>query len=225
MKKSNAALEARASNALTLHLEEFQTKDMIDVIEKRMTESMKVLQELDAPRQKAFDEYQKLQDRFDNLSSKVEADKRLLDNLSKYQNGIKNGVDIRIVRGESHNEMKPREKKKYATRKDQFTWTAYAENALKETGHFMKVDDVWNMVVEKENLIKRIEKAGVSLSKYKWGAIKNCWLASSKNAKEGGKGTLIEIDGYLGMKEWVDENLKPLPEYIPNPFNNHRAAV
>jgi hypothetical protein len=219
MKTSQGALETRASNALTLHLEEFQAKDMIDIVEKRIIDTADAVQKLEEPKQKAFEEYEKLQDRYDNLKAKLTADQRLVDSLSRYSNNLKQGVDLRIMRAESHNEMKPREKRKYQKRRGpvQFTWMVYAEETLKEYGKFIQLDDLWDFVVDRYDLkdkIKAIPKGGHT--KVKWGAIHNCWLANAAKTREGGgRGSLIAYEnGYIGLKEWAYDDYKPRPEYI-----------
>lgn len=213
MKKSNGALEAKAAIALTMDFTDEQTAAFIELTEKRLKECMAKVQDLEGPRQEAFDKYEKLQAEYDAYKERARKEQVALDNLTRYKNGIKKHVPIRLVRGSSHNDMKPKEVKKLNQKRvQQFTWMAYAKEVLNEQHRMLPDEELWKLVVEKFDIVPRIEAMGSTEGKIKWGAINNCWLHNAERTMEGiarNGGVLFRYNDCFGLKEWATEDWKP----------------
>ncbi len=223
MKKSNGALAALAAEAINICISPELAGDLIADCEKRITSLKLRLEELDKPRQEAFEKYEKLQATWDHVNHKHTQEEQLIDQLSRIKNGLGKTKPIArlTTRAESHNDMKEREKKKYSdTGVTQFTWTAYAAEVLKEQNKMMLPDDLWDKIGEKFDIPARMEamgKTGVK-SNIKWGAINTCWAGNIKMVMEGSRfaesrGKLFQHDDYIGLKEWAQEDWLPKPEY------------
>lgn len=219
MKRSNGALEARASQALTTSFTEYQLSSIIADCESRITKLSVQLQALEEPRQKAFDEYEKLQNQYDAVKTLITQDNNLLSQMSHLKNGLGKIKPLRVMRGSSHNDMKEKEKTKLRSKPvRQFTWTAYAAAVLRKSNRMMHPEDIWDKVVEGEQIAERAERLGQALSSLKWGAINACWLKNVEVTTGGGRfaekrGLLFQHDGLLGLKEWATEDWKPKPEH------------
>ena len=221
MIKRIKGVEAENKPAFT----QYQTSNIIKEAETRIIALKKELNDV-SPQLKEYEEaYKRLKLQHDVVVEKLQQDEQLLEYMSRVQNNIAPDKDIRVNRAESHNDMKDREKKKLqkAAPKARFPWTDYAVLALREEKRFTTPEDLWEIVDIKFNTEKQIKEAGLKLTGTRWGAINACWLASAKGAREGKKRKnlgaastteqLVEVGGRLGLRNWVDNEFKPLPAF------------
>lgn len=199
---------------------EYLAKTLIDDAQTRIIKLKNDLQTI-APQLEAYKQaYEKLQTDHDQTKSKLEQEEVLLDFLSRGANDIPDDVDFRVMRAESHNDMKDREKKKLTRqgvkKNERIPWTSYAVEVLRDENKFVDVNDLWEMVEIKYDIVKRIEKMGKNFNTLKWGAINACWLANVDT----GKPQLTRIGEKLGLIDWVDHNGKVKPEYRKNAQTN-----
>lgn len=148
----------------------------------------------------------------------LQQDDALLKWASSQLNGIPQNKKFRIGRAESHNDMKLREKRKLGIKRPKvFLWMSYAVAVLNEQNKFMKFEDLWKIVENKYGVVNRLHELGKSkeLSKIKHSAINACWIANCKSTrKDNVHGKLIDIGERVGLKEWTDQEFKPLQKYI-----------
>ena len=166
--------------------------------EIRLADLMKRATELEPQVKEYYDAYMTLRIELDSAKERIEQEKGLIEYTSRIKNEIAKNRPFRVVRSESHTEMKPREKKKL--RKEyviRYKWSDMAVAILRKTQRMMSTDDIWDIIMEDHN------KKGEPIenpSKVRWGAINNCWLKSKP---------FFTAHGLLGLKELQDQ-----PGYI-----------
>lgn len=183
--------------------------------ESRISTNMVKLQQLTEPLKEAEELWRQAKLEYDTVKAKLDEDTALLDLMTRYKNGLSEKKGLRVLRSESHNDMKPREKKKlHGTHK--FHWKDWGAEVLKLADHFMTPDDLFYEVVRRKNLEPEFKSMGKSSGYFKWSAIKNCWAGncqlSAKN-KHGNNAMLITYKDMIGLVKWVGDDLKPLPQY------------
>jgi len=203
----------------------YQSSLVIADTQNRITALMKQKEEL-APQLKDYKEvYERLKKEDDELTEKLAQNEQLLEIVSRDLNRIGRDKTFRVVRAESHIDMKDREKKKLAedegngrkTHTVRFTWTDYAVEVLNKEKYFMTTEQLWSRVLVRYDIMQRADEAGLGSKKsgLKWGCIHACWLPNAESTRQGKRGGRLIVTGtHIGLKEWVSNDFKPLPEYI-----------
>lgn len=182
------------------NLTKYQSQMIIRDAQSRIADNMKRQTELEPQVKDYHEAYVKLKDELDATKEKIIQDNQLLKFASERFNDIKTGKDFRVLRSESHDQMKPRERKKY---KIKYKWTELAIPLLRKSNCFLNLDSVWEGMVGNLNL-KEMSKG--ELSKLRWGALYTCIGKSPK---------FILHKGMVGLAEWKDE----LPKYYKSLAN------
>jgi len=202
----------------------YQTSNIINEAQTRIIDLKKSLDGMTQQLKDYKTAYEKLQTEYDSIASRLQEDEALVEFMSKIHNKLSNNAEFRVNRAESHLDMKEREKRKLrAEPKLRFPWTDYAVLTLREENRFTTPDDLWELVDIKFGVEKTMKEAGLKMANVRWGAIHACWLATCKGTKEGRRRKqssenltteqLVEVDGRIGLKDWVDTNFRPLPQY------------
>jgi len=175
-------------------LTSYQASWIIKDAEIRIADLMKEITQLEPQVKEYYGAYVSLKDKLDFTRHELEENKNLLEAVSAQKNGIASGKQFRVLRSESHNDMKEKEKRKYATRK--YTWTEWGIQALQEAHCFLKSDDLWDIVCQKHEIP---QGRGSGESKLKWGAVNNCWLKTPK---------MFIHKEKIGLAEWKEEMIQ-----------------
>jgi hypothetical protein len=108
-----------------------------------IADAMKKYSDLEPQVKEYKDAYMKLQNDLDSTKEKIEGYKEILRVASEVFNGVKTGQAFRVLRSESHDEMKPREKRKIKVR---YRWVSMAISILSNTQQYMSKDDLWDAI-------------------------------------------------------------------------------
>jgi hypothetical protein len=174
-----------------MNLTTYQLTAIIADAEIRLVNLMKQVTELEPQTKEYYAAYINLKEQLDDVRKKVEENKELIEKASAEKNGIATGKQFRVLRAESHNDMKEKEKRKYATRK--YTWTDWGIEILKEMNCFITTDQLWDAVCQKHEVPTG---RGSGNSKLKWGAVHNCWLKTPK---------MFVHKEKIGLIDWKEE--------------------
>lgn len=231
MKKSQGALENRAATALTMALSDYQVTTIIKDTENRIIELSRQHDLLKAEHDAAYEMFQKAYGEYTAVKNQLQENNILLDSMTRYKNNLGSKKAIRLVRSESHSDMKDKEKKKYSDNNVKvFKWTELAVEVLKEQNRMIEIEELFQIVEEKINFKQQLKDMG-KLGKYsniKWGAIHNCWLANCAKSKDPSSKEsnryLFEYKNHIGLYEWATGDFKPKPEYA-NIFKQPALAV
>jgi hypothetical protein len=193
-------------------LTKYQASVIIKDAEIRLADFMKKATELEPQVKEYKQAYESLLKDFESTKEKIEEEKNLLEMASRDLNSIGKNREFRVLRSESHSEMKPREQKKLhddaREKKPVRRWTEEACIILLRQNKMMKIDDLFEILAEKFEITQK-EKSHV-----KWGIVNNCWLANTKYTRaDNPRGKLFEHKGYLGLKEWMSPDYKPAGIY------------
>jgi len=171
------------------NLTKYQASMIIKDAEIRIAANMKEASELEPQVKEYYEAYVSLKDRLDSAKQRITDDRQLLEMASMEKNGIKPGSNFRVLRSESHNDMKDREKKKYKTSGIRNPWTQWGIEILTEVNAFLTTDQLWDIVCQKHDIPVD------SRSQYKGGAVHKCWLKTPK---------LLKYKEKIGLLEWQD---------------------
>ena len=125
--------------------------------QERITKNLVLLQQREAPLKEAEEMYNIVKSEYDVIQNRLTFNKLILESVSRFKNGIPQTKGFRVLRGNCHNEMKPKEKRKYRTFK--FSWTTWDAEVLKEQTKFLLADDLSQIIVEKYAVQKKLEQA------------------------------------------------------------------
>jgi hypothetical protein len=172
-------------------LTNYQASMIITDAQLRIARAMKEQSELEPQVKEYYDAYATLKDKLDSTKKKIDEDNLLLKMASEQLNHIKTGKDFRVVRAESHLEMKDREKRKLNAeeRRPQIKWTQFAIDTLTVAGQMLTIDQLWDIALEKLNIPEK------GRSKIKWGCVNNCWMKTNK---------LFSYKEKIGLDDWKD---------------------
>jgi len=174
-----------------MQLTSYQLTAIISDAELRLADLMKKSSDLEPSVKEYYAAYMNLKEQLDDVRKRIEENKQLVEMASAEKNGIASGKQFRVLRSESHNDMKEKEKRKYRSR--QYTWTEWGIQALQEAHCFLKSDDLWDIVCQKHEIP---QGRGSGESKLKWGAVNNCWLKTPK---------MFVHKEKIGLAEWKEE--------------------
>jgi len=217
--KARAVAQAKDPASIK-DLTQAQTAWLIVETQNRINDNMKKMSELEPSLNEYKEAYLSLQKQHDEMRDKVSADEIMLEVYTKFTHNIPANRKMRVIRAESHNDMKPKEQKKLQEgdkRPKIFLWTNYAVEFLTIERKFFKPDDLFTRMIKKYKVEEVYREMGKELriSHIKWGVINNCWLANAEKTKRGNnKGKLVYIDGRLGLKDWANEAMKIRPEFL-----------
>jgi hypothetical protein len=111
----------------------------------RIADAMKRQSELEPSVKEYHEAYMKLNDELVATKEKIREDNELLRFASERFNDIKTGKDFRVLRSESHDQMKPREKRKLVIK---YRWTQMAISVLSRTDQYMTRDALWEAMIQ-----------------------------------------------------------------------------
>jgi hypothetical protein len=152
-----------------LELSSYQASMIIKDAEIRIADAMKKATELEPQVKEYFAAYSNLNDELISTKKKIDEDRALLEMASRSKNQINGNRKFRVLRAESHNEMKPKEQRKLG-RTNKYHWVEWAQEALEKIGKPARVDELWDAVVQ----LHPIER-NANYRKIRWGAINACW--------------------------------------------------
>lgn len=189
------------------NLNNYQASVIIDDAQARIVVHMKTIADLEPQVKEYHDAYMKLKNELDSTKIKMEDDTAILEWASAIKNG---GKAMRVIRSESHNDMKEREKRKLAKRprERRYLWTPWAAEILRQIDRMVSADDLYEMVVQEHSI------ESDNRGKMRWGAINSCILANCQRTKDGNlKGVLFEYKDMVGLREWMTDDYKPKGKY------------
>jgi hypothetical protein len=190
---------------------------IIDGALERIRQNMVLLSEKEGPMKEAEEYYLLAKKEVDTIKHQLDCDNLLVESFSRFKNKLLDDLKpLRTTRGESHNDMKDREKRKY--KKQDFHWNEYAIEVLKAENKYLTPEELWQKVLARFNIAARMKESGneKDLRKNRWGAIHNCWLNSCKKVRGGSTYKtlkLIDYKGTIGLLEWA------LDDYTPDSFH------
>jgi hypothetical protein len=225
MQHKSKALLQPVQSAPEQTLTNYQSAYLIKETEMRLEAHMKKITELEPSLQDYYNAYLELKKEYDGYKEKVEADKQMLELFSRLKNGVHPSQTLRVLRSESHNEMKPREKRKLVEGKREYVpWTDYAVDILTIERKFIKPYDLFEMTVNKFKIEEHYQKQGkeFKMTHVRWSAINVCWLGNCKLSSKGSyKSKLVYIEDRFGLKDWVTDDMKLRPDFI---VSNHKLG-
>jgi hypothetical protein len=187
------------------HLERLITRSE-GAIQESMAAMAAVKPDLDSA--KAM--YEELLQKYNEAENLKLEEEKVLDVLVRHRNGYKSSKEIRLIRTTTHLKKKP--KVDEDGKPLRIPWSDYAKEVLKEGNRFMKVEDIFDTIVfrneDMKNWDKRVE------SKYKWSFVNVIIKVPTQKFKKTGKGTFVEYGDLVGLAEWVDKNQRPDPKYL-----------
>jgi len=157
--------------------------------QKRIADAMKEQTELEPSVKEYYSAYIALKDKLDSTKKKILEDSDLLEAASNVLNGIKTGKGFQVLRGESHLDMKEKEKRKYNGVR--YKWMEMGIETLKKFNKFVTVDELWLAVVQEYKIPKGKER-----NKSRWSCINTIWKRSEK---------MYQFQGKIGLVEWTEE--------------------
>jgi hypothetical protein len=202
-------------------LTDSQSAYLIEEAQTRINDNMKKISELAPTLKDYYEAYLTLKKDHDMLVDRVAADKLMLEVYSKVKHGIPMEKGMRILRAESHNDMKPREKKKLThggnpKAEGRVQWTEHAAEILDIEKKFIKPEDLFEKVLDTYDVEAKFKELGREWRPgyIRWGIINNCWASNCKSSEEGKKsGVLVKVDGRIGLRDWVTPDMRIRPEF------------
>ena len=212
-------IKERIATAINVQFTDYQSRSIINDTQTRIIALKKEADAL-APQ---FEEYKKayenLKFQYDAVIEKLKQDEALLEIMSRTVNDLGKGgkKPLRVVRAESHNDMKEKEKVKHrneSDKKEYFRWTDYAAEVLKSEKRMMTEQELWDTIYIMYDIEDKLKESGKlnALSGLRWGAIHTCWGGNIKLVMQKGgkwaetKGKLFKWNNHIGLKEWANEN-------------------
>lgn len=187
-----------------LKMSDSQTAILINDTQARITKHMSFLEAQGASLKEYETAYLELKREYDAAKLQLEEDNVLLDGLSRIANKLPPGKALKVVRAESHNDMKEKEKEKYRSCKGQrqFLWKKWGMEILTQENRFMEPKELLEKVCEKHHVDEILENTGRAKkhANIKWGAVNAVWGKSDAYAWH---------KGLVGLATWMDDKKHP----------------